>query len=100
MPRRPRKAAGETDEAALIDWHEPERNTHLLDWRARAREFGVVPVEQADPGAIAPFEPPRQLIDEEEPEAYEDQPVDGSPEEVDEAPTLAESEEAALPADE
>src|SRR4051812_27937816 len=99
MPRRPKKAGvAETGETALIDWHEPERNAHLLDWRERAREFGVVPVEQADPGPAHTFERPERLLDEEEPEAYAEQPVER--EEADEAVRLEEAEEAALPADE
>ena len=101
MPRRPKKAGvADAEDTALIDWHEPDRNTHLLDWRARAREFGVVPVEQADPGPSHAFEPPEQLIEEEEPEAYAEQRVDGAAEEVDEPVRLEEAEEATLPADE
>jgi len=101
MPRRPKKAGvADAEDTALIDWHEPDRNTHLLDWRARAREFGVVPVEQADPGPSHTFEPPEQLIEEEEPEAYAEQRVDGAAEEVDEPVRLEEAEEATLPADE
>ena len=100
MPRRPRKASDDAPEHALIDWHDQERNTHVLDWRERAREFGVVPVEQADPGPVHAYEPPEQLIDEEEPEAYREQRVNGSAEEVEEAPHLAEAEESTLPADE
>src|SRR5436190_11214692 len=101
MPRRPKKtSADEGSEHGLIDWHEQDRNNHLLDWRERAREFGVVPVEQADPGPVHAYEPPEQLLDEEEPEAYREQRVSGSAEEVEETPQLAETEEAALPADE
>ena len=68
MPRGRKKAAGaEVEGSALIDWHEPERNAHLLDWRARAREFGVVPVDPADAGSTHTFvEPPEQMIEEEE----------------------------------
>jgi len=101
MPRRPKTArVADGEETALIDWHEPERNSHVLDWRERAREFGVVPVEQADPGPAHTFERPEQLIDEEEPEAYAEQHVDGAAEEPEETVRLEESEEAALPADE
>jgi RNA polymerase primary sigma factor len=97
MPRGRKKRDGEAaGHEALIDWHEPDRNAHLLDWRARAREFGVVPVE-GDAAPIHAHEPPELLIQEEEPEALEEQHVDEAGEgEVE----LAEGEEAALPADE
>jgi RNA polymerase sigma factor (sigma-70 family) len=97
MPRGRKKTTGETG-VDLIDWHEQERNSHLLDWRARAREFGVEPVE---PG-VAPsssFESPDQLIEEEEPEAYAAQRVEGAEEEVEET-QLEDSERASMPADE
>jgi RNA polymerase sigma factor (sigma-70 family) len=57
----------------LIDWHEPERNAHVLDWRERAHEFGLTPIEE-DGEVDAPLvEPARRLIDEEEAEASSDQ---------------------------
>jgi RNA polymerase primary sigma factor len=98
MPRGGKKQSADGD--ALIDWHESERNAHLLDWRARAREFGVEPIEPTDAGPAHVVEPPDQLIDEEEPEAYERQSVRGAGEEVEESPTLGDAEEATLPADE
>jgi RNA polymerase primary sigma factor len=103
MPRGRRKAgsSGDTSEGgALIDWHEPERNAHLLDWRARAREFGVVPVEPGESQPSHSFEPAEQLIEEEEPEAFEEQDVDQDAEEPDDSSKLGEAEEAAMPADE
>jgi len=77
---------------SLVDWHEPERNAHVLDWRERAREFGLVPIDED--GAIdRPIvEPVDQLLQEEEPEAFDDQPLDEverevlAPEEIEEAP--------------
>ncbi len=60
----------------LIDWQEPERNMHVLDWRARAEEFGLNPVESGRkhrPAAVV--EPPEQLLEEEEPEAFEEQEI-------------------------
>jgi len=76
----------------LVDWREPERNAHVLDWRERAHEFGLVPID--DHGALEhpPVEPPEQLLEEEEPEAFEDQPLEEAeheelePEELEEAP--------------
>src|SRR5215467_3976271 len=85
---------------SLVDWGEPERNAHVLDWRERAKSFGLVPVE--DPPATDPpvIEPPERFLEEEEPEAFEEQPLEEAereslePEEVEEAP------EARLPQEE
>jgi RNA polymerase primary sigma factor len=60
----------------LIDWHEPERNMHVLDWRARAEEYGLNPVEGRRKGrADSVVEPADQLLEEEEPEAFEEQDI-------------------------
>jgi RNA polymerase primary sigma factor len=64
---------------SLVDWRQPERNAHILDWRERAHEFGLIPVDDngedstLDPPVIEPAE---RLIEEEEPEAFDDQLVD------------------------
>ena len=77
---------------SLVDWREPERNVHVLDWRERAHAFGLVPVDEHGEGGPLVIEPPEQLIAEEEPEAFDEQPVDEaerqelSAEEVEEAP--------------
>ena len=73
-----RRAAGHgRRREALIDWREPERNSHILDWRERAHEFGLVPVSDTEGSAdIHVVEPPEQLLHEEEPEAFEDQHVE------------------------
>jgi RNA polymerase primary sigma factor len=87
-------ASGRHRAESLVDWHEPERNAQVLDWRERAHEFGLVPV---DPNDDAPMdhpivEPADRLLHEEEPEAFEDQPLDDvereglAPEEIEEAP--------------
>jgi RNA polymerase primary sigma factor len=75
----------------LVDWREAERNAHVLDWRSRAQAFGLLPVERHGPIAEV-VEPPERLLSEEEPEAFEDQPLDEAeraalgPEEIEEAP--------------
>jgi RNA polymerase primary sigma factor len=75
-----------------VDWREPERNLHVLDWRERAHEFGLAPVDDRGVVGLPPDEPPEQMLEEEEPEAFADQPLDEadqdrlSPEEADEAP--------------
>ena len=66
-----------TSADALIDWDDPDENAHLLDWRRRAHEFGLNPVEEGERGE-APSLPVDQLLEEEEPEAAADQDVDGS----------------------
>jgi RNA polymerase sigma factor (sigma-70 family) len=61
---------------SLVDWREPEANARVLDWRGRSREFGLLPVE--DDGSVDPpvVEPALRLIEEEEPEAFAEQPVE------------------------
>ena len=61
---------------SLIDWENPETNQHLLDWRARAHDFGLIPVDQGDTAEMPLTQPPDQLLHEEEPEAFEEQPVE------------------------
>jgi RNA polymerase primary sigma factor len=72
---------------SLIDWEEPERNMHVLDWRARAENFGLNPVEGRHKRPATVVEPAEQLIEEEEPEAFEEQDIprrfdEAEPEEV------------------
>src|SRR6185436_8337913 len=61
----------------LIDWYDPSKQAHVLDWRHRAQEFGLAVEtheELEDAGqAFAPN--PEQILHDEEPEAFEDQPV-------------------------
>jgi RNA polymerase primary sigma factor len=77
--RRPRGEAEPAEERSLIDWDNPERNAHVLDWRSRARGFGLIPVEEGGWSADAPLaelpDSPEQMLAEEEPEAFEAQPV-------------------------
>ena len=54
---------------SLIDWQEPERNAHVLDWHVRAQGFGIVPVDQDQPNVSTFVEPAENIIEEEEPEA-------------------------------
>jgi RNA polymerase primary sigma factor len=68
--RRPRRTR------SLVDWQEAEANAHVLDWRERAHEYGLVPVE--DGGAVDEplVEPPERLLEEEEHEAFSPQRID------------------------
>jgi RNA polymerase primary sigma factor len=61
---------------SLIDWENPETNQHILDWRARAHDFGLIPVDQGDTAEMPLTQPTDQLLHEEEPEAFEEQPVE------------------------
>ncbi len=67
----------------LIDWSDPSKQAHVLDWRHRAQEFGLA-VETHDEleDAPQPFAPnPEQILHDEEPEAFEDQAVQTEEEE-------------------
>ena len=89
---RPRK-----NPDSLIDWNEPERNAHVLDWRHRTHEFGLLPRDETDEATVLP---PDQLLHEDDPEAFDRQSfldVDSRRDEVEPAegavPPVAESRE-------
>jgi RNA polymerase primary sigma factor len=84
---------------SLVDWREPERNAHVLDWRERAHTFGLVPVERVGPVEEV-LEPPDRLLSEEEPEAFDDQPLEDAEREALEPEELQQAPEARLPQDE
>ena len=89
------RAAG----GSLVDWREPARNAHVLDWRERAHQFGLVPVDER--GALEQIvEPPERLLAEEEPEAFEEQQLDGAEREALEPEEIEEAPEARVPQDE
>jgi RNA polymerase primary sigma factor len=71
-PGRPRRGARH-DSDSLIDWTQPDQNAHVLDWRQRAHEFGIVPADDTDETVVLPA---RQLVEEDDPEAFDDQMVD------------------------
>jgi RNA polymerase primary sigma factor len=87
------RVAGES----LVDWHEPERNAHVLDWRERAHNFGLVPIDEH--GEMGPMvvEPPERLLEEEEPEAFEEQPIDEAAREELEPDEIEQASETRLP---
>ena len=90
MPKRGRPKTLEFTPArrrkALIDWNDPSRQAHVLDWRHRAQEFGLaVETHEELDDAGHPFAPnAEQILHDEEPEAFEDQPVRAEVEEEDE----------------
>ena len=61
---------------SLIEWNDPSRQAQILDWHHRARDFGLAVEDREDSegGGHLDIEP-RQLLEEEEPEAFEDQPI-------------------------
>ena len=68
---------------SLIEWNDPSRQAHVLDWRQRAQEFGLAVDgrEEADPHR--PYEERERLVHDDEPEAYADQPIaDGDGEDL------------------
>jgi RNA polymerase primary sigma factor len=76
-----------------VDWHKRDRHVHVLDWRERAHEFGLLPIEGQGPMEPAVLEPPQRLLEEDDPEAFEEQPLgeevehqDVTPEELEEPP--------------
>ena len=73
----------------MIDWTQPEQNAHVLDWRQRAHEFGIVPADETDESVILPA---RQLVEEDDPEAFDDQMMDEGDEPL-RAETRGEEEE-------
>src|SRR5688572_17342085 len=81
----PFKKAGKR--RSLIEWDDTSKQAHVLDWRQRAHEFGLVPVNEsadADAGDMVVMDPER-LLYEEEPEAFREQSIrdDGGTEEED-----------------
>jgi RNA polymerase primary sigma factor len=71
----------------------------VLDWRERAHTFGLLPVEQSGPVERI-VEPPERLLSEEEPEAFEELPLDEAEREALEPEETEEAPEARLPQDE
>jgi RNA polymerase primary sigma factor len=87
-PGRPKKTLEFTPtkrRKALIDWNDPSKQAHVLDWRHRAQEFGLaVDTHEDVEDAGQPFAPSaEQILHDEEPEAFDDQPVRADAEEED-----------------
>jgi len=60
---------------SLIEWNDPATQAHVLDWRQRAHGFGL-DVDEREEIDRGPFGgPPERLLQEDEPEAFADQPV-------------------------
>ena len=93
---RPRGRRG-----SLIDWRDPDRNNDVLDWRQRAHEFGLVPVDtwndETEPRSAGVIEGPERLLHDEEPEAFEDQHIDEAERDELSADELEEAPQAGVP---
>ena len=96
----PSVGRGRTAGESLVDWRQPERNAHVLDWRERAHEYGLLPIEGQ--GAMGPplVEPPERFLEEDEPEAFEEQPLEEAERETLETGEIEEAPEARLPEEE
>ena len=76
---------------SLIEWNDPSKQVHILDWRQRAHGFGLDVEEREDTPGDRPLEAaePERLLHDEEPEAFTAQRVpdrdEGFDEEEDEA---------------
>jgi RNA polymerase sigma factor (sigma-70 family) len=87
---------------SLIEWNDPSRQAHVLDWRQRAQEFGLVPVAgregvEGDQARAWHIEPGR-LLNEEEPEAFSEQRItDGYDEGFDPDELVRERPDASIP---
>ena len=60
---------------SLIEWNQ-SRQTQILDWHHRAKDYGLAVEEREDVEEGQPYAvEPRQLLEEGEPEAFSDQPI-------------------------
>jgi RNA polymerase primary sigma factor len=85
-PGRPRKS--------LIEWNDPSRQAHVLDWRNRAQEFGLEVEGRDNAERERTFGEPERLLQEEEPEAFADQHISDDAAELEDEEDDAQAEEA------
>jgi len=71
---RSRRVPSTPESDSLIDWTQPDRNAHVLDWRQRVQEFGLIGGDETDE---APVLAPDRLLQEDDPEAFDEQALDG-----------------------
>jgi RNA polymerase primary sigma factor len=85
-PRAPKTLAFKPPkrQKSLIEWADPSKQAHVLDWRHRAEEFGLS-VEKQEEAEDPPFVPDaEQILRDGEPEAFEDQAIRADEEEPEE----------------
>ena len=67
-------SAGRGRRKSLIEWDDPSKPAHVLDWRQRAHGFGLEVDEREETDEEQPFAvPPERLLRDDEPEAFADQ---------------------------
>jgi RNA polymerase primary sigma factor len=73
----------------------------VLDWRRRAHDFGLVPVDtwndDGEPRSSGVADAPERLLHDEEPEAFEDQPLDEAEREELSSDEMEEAPQAGVP---
>jgi RNA polymerase sigma factor (sigma-70 family) len=67
-PKRGRKS--------LIEWNDPARQVHVLDWHHRAQEFGLAVSEHEDEESMPFAVEPKRMLEHDEPEAFIPQHVE------------------------
>jgi RNA polymerase sigma factor (sigma-70 family) len=85
---------------SLIEWNDPSRQAHILDWRQCAHGFGLDVDERTESADSPPFEEPDRLLREEEPEAFAAQPIPDDGEELEAEEEAEQAVELAGPRDE
>ena len=104
MPRKSnpegRKHETPADGGSLIDWHEPDANTHVLDWRARAQAFGLGSLEQPQPEVRPWPNRPNNSSRKRSPRRSRSSTSARVPKKQAQAEDASEAPEAGLPADE
>ena len=78
---------------SLIEWNDPARQVHVLDWHHRAQEFGLSVAEHDEEDALPFGVEPKRMLEQDEPEAFVPQHV----EETDPEPEEQEEEERLQP---
>src|SRR5687768_10931899 len=79
MPRKPAHKSttlpfkAGTRDKSLIEWDDPSRQAHVLDWRQRAHGFGLDVDEREDADGDSAFVSPTRLLEDDEPEAFTEQ---------------------------
>jgi RNA polymerase primary sigma factor len=93
VPRKSARVAAFTPSSkrkSLIEWNDPSRQAQILDWHHRAQDFGLEVEDHEHYAQSHPYEAPRQVLEHEEPEAFEEQRIpvrdDFEPEEEPEQP--------------
>src|SRR5687768_5930805 len=98
-PRRPRGRPRQSSGEPLVNWEDPEPHTQVLDWRGRAKAFGLGPLEASDEESEGIVATPDRLIREDDPEALESQNVEGDPEELESGEVVVETADLSGDAD-